>query len=202
MIGLIALAVVAVYIGFWWFVFKNVKNRWAKGTIIAIALAIPFWDLPIGYLNFQRYCLDDGGIRQLEDISPQKSLYFVSGTGYRPEYLFKSGLDAAEYRKRDGTVTRVFKTSGGTIQTVENATATSSVRLRTVFNEQLTWNLYRQEELLEDNATGRPLARARSYTWLGGWIQRQTAPMLTPAAMCYASSSSGLIEIAINGVKK
>lgn len=203
MIGLTVLAVIAIYIGVFAYIVVYARNRAEKIAAIVVAIAIPFWDLPIGYHNYRWHCAQDGGIQQFESIPPQKALYFASSSGIRPEFLIKAGLDSVEYQKMNGNgVVRYFRAQGGAIEQVEGKTPTSPIRIRATFNEELTWNLYRQEQVLEDAKSGRPLARAREYIWLGGWIQRMISPMLTPASTCYASSLSGVISLAVKGTTK
>jgi hypothetical protein len=201
MIGLAVLAGVAVYSCFWWLVVRSLPTTRAKAAAVFVALAIPLWDLPFGYFNFLNHCTSDGGVKQLENMPAQKALYFDSLTGIRPEALLKAGLDSVEFRKiGEVGIVRFKRTSSGAMERIEVSSAVSPVRIRSTFNEELSWNLLRHEDVLEDSATGRPIARARDYTWLGGWIQRRTAPMLVPMDQCHIAPSGQLIPLVINGI--
>src|SRR5436305_7378115 len=109
MIGLAVLAGIAIYVGIWWFVVRFLKQRWAKSLAILLAIAIPLGDLPFGYFNFLRHCDYEGGVRQVERISPHKSVFFLSVTGVKPQYLFRLGADFVEYSSSDGGVIRFTK---------------------------------------------------------------------------------------------
>ena len=202
MVGLAFLAFIAAYVVLWWFVVQKARNRGEKVAAILIAVLIPFWDLPIGYYNFQAHCREDGGVHYIEKIAPQKSLYFATITAVRPDALLKSGFDAVEFAKPNGAgILRFSSGAGGKIQSEEIQKPSSPLRVSAKFNEEFPWNLFRHEQVLEDRESGRPLARAREYVWLGGWIQRRTAPMLTPAGRCHVSSLNGVVDVALKGTK-
>jgi hypothetical protein len=199
MIGLAVLAGAALYFWVWSVVVRSLKHAGTRTAAIAIAVAIPLWDLPIGYYNFVSHCRSYGGVQQIERIAPQKTLLFSSITGYRPDYLFGRGLDSIEYRGTAGTTfVRFTKTLTGRIEKIQTESAESSIRLVTRPNTELPWNLYRTEVSLETSA-GKIIARAVHFSWVGGWIQRQTAPMLATSLKCHSSSADRILDIAIEG---
>ena len=198
MIGLAVLAVVAAYVAVFGFVIAKGRNRPEKISAIAIALLIPFWDWPIGYYKYHVYCRDDGGIKRFEAFPPQKSLYFTYFAGYRPERLIKAGLETVEYRKPDGSgVIRFSQSTNGTIQSIESKSPASTARVRLVPDERLAWDIRRQEQVLEDSRTDKPLVRATRFSWSGGWISQ--AAHFSPVATCHDSSLNRVIDLALKG---
>jgi hypothetical protein len=201
MIGLAVLAGVAIYISVFWFIVRALKQKWAKGLAILVALAIPFWDLPVGYLSFSNHCRGEGGLKQLAKITPNKSILFSSLTGIRPDYLFRSGVELVEYSIGGDAVRSFKRLPNGSVQETRALSASSAVRLQSHLNTQLAWNIYKNEAHLVDVRTGQTLATATSFYWLGGWIQRLSAPMLAGTGRCYFSSLDEIVSLAITGSK-
>src|SRR5438270_54322 len=139
MIGLAVLAGVAIYIGVFWFIFRALKQKWAKGLAVFVALGIPFWDLPFGYYNFHSHCMTEGGIQQYAPISPQKSLFFPQATGVRPEQLFNLGVEVVEFRSPKRNSFLRYTRSDRGIEKHETAESTSAVRIVTNYNFELPW---------------------------------------------------------------
>jgi hypothetical protein len=198
-VGLTILAVVAVYIGIVWALVRfALKNNWARAAVVLAALAIPFWDLPIGYHNYQKHCLNEGGIRIKESFPPQTSIYFLTPTGFRPEILLKMGYETIEYKtSKSDVVQRFVRSKGDGLQRAEAAIANSALRLRSDYNTKLSWNLYRQQELLEDNRSGKLIAQATKFVWHGGWLH--TLLPSGPAAVCHAESLNEIVALIPNG---
>ena len=53
---------------------RFIPNWPGRIAFIAIAVGLPFWELPYGYYNFQKLCREEGALRILESIAPQESI--------------------------------------------------------------------------------------------------------------------------------
>lgn len=202
MIGLAVLAGVAIYIGVWWFLISALKHRWAKAAAILIALAIPFWDLPFGYASFAGHCHEEGGLRQLGRVAANDGVLFSYNTGVKAEYLIGLGAHFVEYSRVDGSVIRFSRSASGSIEGVKVSKPSSSVRLQARFNVKLPWNVFKNEVVLSDVQTDRPLARATSFYWIGGWVQRVSMPLLVARENCSAQSLDQIVALAVTGSPK
>ena len=200
MFGLIAFGVLIAYIAIWWFVIANLDRHWAKAIAIVIALAIPFWDVPIGYLNYSAHCASDGGLAKVAEIPPFKSIYLAHSIGRSPEKLIEAGLEMVEEPKYGTSVVRSRRTPGGAIEKTEVAKAESDLRIRYIYHDPLPWHLLRQELVLERNSSGQVVLRATSYTWLGGWLR--TYLPLGPLSECHVGSAGTLIQETVGAIKR
>jgi hypothetical protein len=199
LIGLAVIAGVALYIGIFWLILRALKQGWAKALAVLIALAIPFWDLPIGYKSFTSLCAEQGGIRVLTKLPPQKSVLFASATGLKPAQLLIKGLQFVEYKTPNGKITRFTKSSNGHIEESDVSSSASLVLIRTTYNDLLTWNVYRNESSLVDAWTNRTIATATSFYWLGGWLQRRMSPIFAGNGRCHADTQSEIMDIVLRG---
>lgn len=201
MLGVAILVGIAVYIGIAWLVVRAVKGAWAKAAAIIVALAIPLWDLPIGYAAYSKHCRDEGGLYQLAAITPSSGIFFSYPPGLRPQYMFAKGADVVEYAMPDGSILRYSKSASGAPDRAKTDKPSSAARLNATFNAELPWNVFKDEIVLVD-ASARPLARATSFYWIGGWISRLTAPLLVPEENCHASALDDILALAIKGSGK
>ena len=202
MIGLAVLAGIAIYIAVWWLLVSSLKRTWAKAAAIVIALAIPFWDLPLGYSSFTGHCREEGGLHQLGRVAANEGVFFSYGTGVKAEYLFGLGAHFVEYLRPDESVTRYSRLTNGSIEKTTVDKPSSPVRLQAKFNVELPWNIYKNEVVLWDVQSNRPLARATSFYWIGGWIQRGSMPLLVMRESCDVQSLDQMVSLAVTGSPK
>src|SRR5439155_16090899 len=99
--GLIIFGVIAGYVTLWYYVVKAARNRTQRIVAVLVAVLIPFWDLPIGYFEYQRYCSSEGGIRVYERVPPQDKIYFESTPSSFPEDMLKQGFKVVEILRVD-----------------------------------------------------------------------------------------------------
>jgi hypothetical protein len=168
MTGLIVLGLIAAYVVLTVYVVRKGRTRGQKIIFSVVAALVPFWDWPIGYLSLHTHCRTDGGIAKFANTTDGKSVYFTYYPG-RPEQLLRAGLEAVEYPGFKGNVRRFVRDPAGRIIESELSKPSSRLRMRAALQEKLPWNIYRQEQILEETS-GRLIARARAYSWLGGWI--------------------------------
>jgi hypothetical protein len=201
MIGLIALAAIALYIAILWFIVRALNKNWTKATAIVVALAIPFWDFPIGYYKFISYCRNDGGLRAIENVPPHNTVLFTSFTGLQPEYLIGLGFKTVEFSADDGKgFVRYQVAADGKVEQSRAGVSSSEIRIHTNYSIPLSWNIYKTERTLESNS-GRSLAKANNFVWTGGWIQNIASPMLTSSHRCHPGSVEQILKLALKGSK-
>jgi hypothetical protein len=198
MIGLLMLLLLAAYVGVVFFAVLKSKKRFARIAIIAIAIAVPFWDMPIGYFTFQNYCDQDGGFHKFSEPGNSKSVYFTYYPG-RPERFLQAGIETIEY-DRAGVIRRVARSPSGEIISADVARPTSQLRVHLPLEERLPWNVYRQEQVLEQ-ISGAMIARARSYSWSGGWLFT-SGWRFAPLSSCHTKDLDKVIALAIAGSTK
>ena len=200
MMGLLILGVVAAYVAVFVFVIRKARNTGERITAVVIGLLIPFWDQPIGYVNYRLQCNEHGGFKQVGDIPAQKSIYFEQ-PGANPERLLKAGLEAVEFKRSSGTVRRYVRSSDGGISIIDASAPISKSRIRLNTVGPTAWNLSQWELTLNEIDSGRAIALARSYAWYGGWIQN-VIQRPVPIAECHRDSFSKVSDLAIKGSRK
>src|SRR6185436_10438805 len=75
---------------------RFIPNWPGRIAFFAIAVALPFWELPYGYYNFQRLCRNETALIVSEKVLPQDSVcidYFDAGL-YRQ--LVQAGFSRIE----------------------------------------------------------------------------------------------------------
>jgi hypothetical protein len=197
-VGLTILAVVAVYIGIVWALVRfALKNNWARAAVVVAALGIPFWDLPIGYYEFQRLCSAEGGLRILKPVAPQERVFFDSMPSQSAEDLLAKGFKVVEIARADGKGIARHEFLGG-IVTKNVAEPESAVRVTIRRNQLLSWNILRDDRIAQFRVNGELLARHSTFTWHGGWLKALASP--TGFALhCFVSRDDQIVEWLANG---
>ena len=183
MIGLAVLAGIAIYIAVWWLLVSSLKRTWAKAAAIVIALAIPFWDFPIGYYNFERHCSAEGGLRVVSKFPPSDSILLDQSTGYRPEDLVRYGFKTIEYRTKNGAIERFTLESRKFSKTLDSAPK-STIKVLFVGHKTLAWHLIQSEMVAQRVGDGQIVARHNTFLWAGVWWQAAAAPFFGYGARC------------------
>ena len=193
MIGLIVLAVVVVYIAFWWFAFKRVGRWWQKTAVVLVALAIPFWEVPIGYTNLLIHCSSEGGVRVSKSLKPVDSILMDPSAAYAPEQIFGFGFKAAEYI-REGKTFRYVPSPKGRSSSVHEAPI-STVKVHSSGRRALPWKLMRWDYFVSDIKTGEVLASATTFRWGGLWWQELASPLLGDGTYCPGGEAKPMLAI-------
>ena len=191
MVSLLILAVVVGWVALWVYVFKHAPNRGVRVGAVFAAVLIPFWDLPIGYFQFHRYCSTEGGIQIYERISPQDKVYFDLLPSDEPEKLLRRGLKVIELRRADGKgVLRQHLEEGKLVSHTVPAPE-SPVAISITPNVRLEWNIYRHEHVARLIASNKVLIRHTGFTWHGGWLKESFA--LSRERLSCSSPTSDLL---------
>ncbi len=199
MIGLLIFGVAAGYVVLWYYVFKAARTRALRIGTVLVAVLIPFWDLPIGYFEFQRYCWTEGGLHVYERISPQDKVYFVSLPSDSVNEMLRQGFKVVEVFRADGKGIVRHELREGKV-TSELVTAPESViAVYITRNEKLSWNVYRYQHVARSLRNNDVVARHTGFTWHGGWLKESISPVFQGRLSCAAPFSDPLTAVLRQG---
>ena len=197
MIGLAVLAVVAAYVAVFGFVIAKARNRTEKISAVAIALLIPFWDLPFGYLNFRHHCAELGGLHVEAKLGAAEAILVDPDLAYTPDQLQGYGFKIIEYGKL-GQIARFTASTKGLIKSIHEAPV-SSLKVHFIANQRLPWNLVRRDFLVSHIKTGQVVARHTDFLWRGLWWQIQAAPLLGNGGRCHVPKDNAVLAVVARG---
>lgn len=199
MIGLVILGLIVGWVVLWVYVFKKARNRGERVAALLVAVLIPFWDLPIGYFEFQQHCSAEGGIRVYERVTPQDKVYFESLPSSPPAELLKLGFKVVEIRRTDGKGIVRYENHpdnsvSRTVQSPESLVAISWTAA-----ERLGWNVYRDRWAAHSLGEKKVLATYTTFSWHGGWLQQSSWPLLRGNLDCFLARTDPLITLLRHG---
>ena len=197
MVGLAVLAGVAIYIAVFWFLVRALKRKWAKGFAILVALAIPFWDLPVGYYNFYSQCARDSGLQVAKNLSPSESILIDSSAGFTPEEASRFGFKVVEYES-GGQILRYTK-DGNRLSRSTHATPVSRFKIQLTDNELLDWHLVRSTYFATRLDSKETVARQVTYRWLGMWWQAAAGTFFGSGTECGVSQAPSIMYVVAHG---
>jgi hypothetical protein len=193
-IGLIFFGVVIVYVALFWFIAAKARNLWTRIATVAVALLIPFWEFPLGFVNFQSHCARDGGVRLSASFPPSTTVLIELSAGYTPNEVVRHGLKTVEYRNNTG-ITRFSSGTAGFAKS-NHPSPSAAVLVERTSKEKLPWNLERTVLSARRVENGEVLARQTAYHWIAFWWQRGAGPILGSGFDCGWESDSLLTTIA------
>ncbi len=193
MIGLTVLAVIAIYIGVFAYIVVHARNRAEKIAAIAVALAVPFWDLPIGYLNFYRHCSQEGGIYVSNEVPASDAILIDSSAGYTPEEITRFGFKIVEYVSRDETIRYTAERNG--LNKSIHTTPVSKIKIQFSGHQTLPWNLVRTEYIVSRLDNGKVVAKQTDFYWRGMWWQVAAAPLLGDGSNCLREAERPMLAV-------
>ena len=199
--ALVLLAAAVAYIAFWFFIARLLPNWWARCFAVLVALAIPFGDIPIGYLRFSNACAADGGLRVLEQFPPQSSLYLGAETGYTPQDLFRRGFAVAEFLRMDGRIDVYARDTKETRFPTRTNEAKSKILLAIDRNQHIGWGITRHDRSARLHPAGRTVARFTRFRWAGGWLREFAAPALGFGGECFSDPTDPLLTLLAAGTR-
>ena len=169
---------------------RFIPNWPGRIAFFAIAVGIPFWELPYGYYNFQKLCREEINLRIGEKILPQDSVcidYFDLGL-YRQ--LVQAGFTRIEITGRSDNA-KEYAASGRVFLT-NRGQAKSSYCIAFTNNTYLPWRILRADILIEHARERRVVARQSEFYWAGMWWQEQARPVLGRGGVCSKESNDAL----------
>lgn len=171
MVSLLILAVAVGWVALWVYVFKHAPNRGVRVGAVLVAVLIPFWDLPIGYFEYQRHCGAEGGLRIHESIAPQDKVYFDSLAPDSAQELLKQGFKVVEMRRLDGKGIVRHEMQKGSLVSVTVVRPESMVAVSRMTTSRLDWNIYREGFVAHSLGPKKLLATYTTFSWHGGWLE-------------------------------
>ena len=190
-VSLLILGVVVGWVVLWVYVFKHAPNRGVRVGAVLVAVLVPFWDLPIGYFNFQLKCHEFGGLRIEAKHPPVRAILVEDEVGYKPEQLIRYGFSTVEFGERPHVLRYTAIQNSLVKSTHEDLLST--VKIHVVRNQILDWNLVRRDLLISRINDARVIARHTDFHWLGLWWQREASPTLGDGGRCFASNETAVL---------
>jgi hypothetical protein len=166
---------------------RFIPNWPGRIAFFALAVGIPFWELPYGFYNFQKLCRDETNLKVFEKIPPQESVcieYFDLGL-YRQ--LVQAGFTRIEITGRSDNA-KQYAASGRVLLTNRDQAA-SSCCIVFKSNISLPWRVLRTDILIEGTRDRRVVARQSDFYWAGMWWQEQARPVLGRGGVCSKESN-------------
>ena len=174
---------------------RFIPNWPGRIAFFAIAVALPFWELPYGYYNFQKLCREEVGLQVSEKILPQEIVCadypYVTLHGE----LLKSGFASVETRSKAGEINRYATRPDGGIEKLEQQKLTSNYCLTFVNNIQLPWRVLRHDQLVARANDGRIVARQSRFTWSGMWWQEDGRPIFGRGGDCSDKGNRSILAL-------
>ena len=181
---------------------RFIPNWPGRIAFFAIAVGLPFWELPYGYYNFQRLCREEGKLRVFAEIAPQKSICAAYPFDDAAKTLHRFGFAIVEARDKTGGVIE-FRGSGTAAPVQRKAKNISSNYCVTyVNNNTLPGRIYRHDFLIVRANDGVAVARYSVFDWLGMWWQHTASPVLGHGGECGGDPVRPVMTALLVGVEK
>jgi len=162
---------------------RFIPNWPGRIAFVAIAVGIPFWELPYGYYNFQKLCREDGGLKVMEKISPQENVCADFPFDTAATDLLRFGFSSVEARGKLGEVRKVTSAQAASSDR-QPRPATSAYCVTFKNNNHLPWGVIRHDFLVTRSDNGRVVARHSVFDWFGMWWQQMAKPILGRGGEC------------------
>jgi len=162
---------------------RFIPNWPGRIAFFAIAVALPFWELPYGYYNFRKLCVAEARLLVFEKIPPQESVCVRDLDSGIYSGLIRAGFrrievtDRTDDPKRDASSGRVFRIPRPSIQ--------STYCLAFQSNNALPWRVLRNDVLIARATDDKVVARQSRFSWEGMWWQEQARPVLGRGGVCF-----------------
>ena len=196
MVGLATLALIVAYVAVCWLIVKQFRSGLRRVLAGIVAIAIPFWDLPFGYLNFKEHCSRDGGLHVVQKIAPQRAICTEPSFRNSPQILLRKGFEVVEFRDKQKTVRYQNSTAGG-LEASTVPTLVSAYCLSVGKNVPVKWNTVQRDVVARDVASGAVVARYTAFSWHGGWWKPATMP--SEGERCFEASGDELLTVLRTG---
>jgi hypothetical protein len=172
---------------------RFIPNWPGRIAFFALAVGIPFWELPYGYYNFQKLCHAEVNLKVIEKLPPQDSVcieYFDLGL-YRQ--LVQAGFTRIEITGRSDNAKEYV--ASGRVFLTNHEQAESSYCIAFKNNISLPWRVLRADTLIERARDKRGVARQSEFYWAGMWWQEQAKPVLGRGGVCSKESNDAIAAL-------
>jgi hypothetical protein len=175
--------------------------NWVMRIVFVLAaVAIPFWEFPYGYYNFQRLCAEELGVKIFEPISPQKSICREVHRDSYVEQWLAPGMDFVEARDRQGNVTRLERGKGPVVLRSKTDALASEYCVGSDWINNLPWGINRHEYWIRKNSSQAVVARLTSQIhWSGMSWQKSTRAFGSGGSCHVRGSTKAIVDLALRG---
>lgn len=155
MVGLIALLIIALYIGTVWFLLRKASSSKVKIIVLLIAILIPAADVIAGRAYFSYLCNTQSG----------QFIYKTVDVG--AEYLYKPGEEMKHELEESGQNYAAAK--GGEIDREK-----LMERYEFPFSKKEPYSrifhIWKRSRVIKDKISGENLSESVSFIYYGGWV--------------------------------
>jgi hypothetical protein len=180
---------------------RFIPNWPGRIAFFAIAVVLPFWELPYGYYNFQKLCSEEGGLRVYAEISPQRNICVDYPFDTSARTLNRFGFSSIEARSKDGQITQVVGIAADAVTRSKSSLA-SDYCVTFVNNNHLPRRVNRHDFLIVSAKDSAIVARHSVYDWRGMWWQQSASPVLGRGGECRQDPIQPIMAALISGSKK
>jgi hypothetical protein len=192
-IGLIVIGAIAVYIAAAWLIISKTGTPIGRVAVGLLAIAIPFWEFPIGYWNLLRQCKNEGGNHISKDFQPSPSIALDFTFHQRPRELMTLGFHIVEYSSGD-KFTRFTRNGDGMTESIHDSSISQLTYRREIVKE-LPWNLDRYDDVIVRKKDGATVARQTDFRWRGMWWEDALNARVTPGTRCAGVGGIPLVSV-------
>jgi hypothetical protein len=180
---------------------RFIPNWPGRIAFFALAVGIPFWELPYGYYNFQKLCREDGSLKIIEPIAPQQSICVDYPFETAALGMLKAGFVSVEARDKNGVVVKFLKAPSGDVEKVKKDRVVSGYCVTHAFVRGLPWRIMRNELVVVRDSDRRVVARHNDFVWFGMWWQEAALPVLGRGGECRHDGMGVIAKSLLRGAK-
>jgi hypothetical protein len=180
---------------------RFIPNWPGRIAFFAIAVALPFWELPYGYYNFEKLCKEQAGLKTFEPIQPQRFVCVAYPFDSGAPFLLKAGFSVVEARDKTGNVNRISRAPSGEFESAKLNRVTSEYCITYAFVRGLPWRVMRNEMTVSRESDQKLVARHSEFVWFGMWWQEAATPVLGRGGQCRGDAIQPISTALLGGVK-
>jgi len=162
---------------------RFIPNWPGRIAFFAIAVGLPFWELPFGYYNFRLLCNEQGRLQVFETIRPQNSICVGDLDSGSFSGLIRAGFSRIEVTGRSDDPARDL--SSGRVIRIPKREIKSEYCLEYPANKSLPWRVLRNDVLIVRASNDKVIARQSQFQWAGMWWQEQASPIFGRGGVCF-----------------
>ena len=177
---------------------RFIPNWPGRIAFFAIAVGIPFWELPYGYYNFYRICESEARLKVFESIPPQRTICVDYPFEDTAKEILKFGFETVEARGKAGDIRRYVANSSIEGREGRQERISADYCITSASNIPLPWRILRHDHVIRGGGDGRLVARQSRFNWAGLWWQEAARPVLGRGGDC-GESLNRVIDAVRNG---
>ena len=161
---------------------RLIPGWWGKGVFFAALVAVPLWELPYGYFNFQRLCTENANLKVVDKILPQDSVcieHFDLNL-----YMALSNAGFARVELTDHTKVGKSYLNDGRLVLANRENPQSVYCLTFENNIHMPWRILRSDTSIRKARDGSIVGLLSGFYWIGMWWQERARPLLGRGGVC------------------